>query len=125
MRDRLIELIKQGEKNFSDKYTSKVMSHINELYDFIVDHLLANGVVVLPCKIGETLYDAREFFYKIDAPYLYEMKSDDICVEKDSKSGEYRFIYDDAYVGYDEIGKTVFLTREEAEAKLKEGVLNV
>ena len=84
----------------------------------VADYLLENGVIVPPCKIGETLYDAREFFYKADAPDLYEMKSDDICVEKDSKSGEYRFIYDDAYVSYDEIGKTVFLTKEEAEQAL-------
>lgn len=112
MRDRLIELLKECVLlDVPPEYQTNI--------NYIADHLLTNGVVVLPCKIGETLYDAREFFYKADAPDLYEMKSDDICVEKDSKSGKYRFIYDDAYVSYDEIGKTVFLTKEEAEQALK------
>jgi hypothetical protein len=116
MRDRLIELIRQAKKKTKGENCDIERNMI------FADYLLANGVVVLPCKIGETLYDAREFFYKADAPDLYEMKSDDICVEKDSKSGEYRFIYDDAYVSYDEIGKTVFLTKEEAERALRKSV---
>lgn len=33
MRDRLIELIRQGDKTFVDKYEGKVMLHIDELYD--------------------------------------------------------------------------------------------
>lgn len=118
MRDRLIELLKKKYDHFCDQCGVNKDSHYIEN---LADYLLANGVIVLPCKIGETIYDAREFFYKADAPDMYEMKSDDICVEKDSKSGEYRFIYDDAYVSYEEIGKTIFLTREEAEQALKGG----
>ena len=45
-RERLIELIKQGDKKFADKYTGKVISHIEEVYDFVADYLLANGVIV-------------------------------------------------------------------------------
>ena len=57
MRDRLIELITQGDKTFADKYTGKVMSHIDELYGFIADYLLANGVIVPPCKVGDMVYE--------------------------------------------------------------------
>ena len=56
MRDRLIELIKQGEKKFADKYEGKEMSHIYEIYDFLADCLLENGVIVPPCKVGDKLY---------------------------------------------------------------------
>ena len=49
-RERLIELIKQGDKNFADNYEGKVMSHIDEVYEFVADHLLANGVIVPPSE---------------------------------------------------------------------------
>lgn len=51
MRERLVELIKQGDKAFADKYTGNVISHIDEIdeiYEFTADYLIANGVIVLP-----------------------------------------------------------------------------
>lgn len=45
MRDRLIELIKEGNGGYEFNGLGR-----------IVDHLLAAGVIVLPCKIGETVY---------------------------------------------------------------------
>lgn len=110
MRDRLIELL-----------CGHYMNTISDAED-VADYLLANGVIVLPCNIGDTVYDAREYIYGVPCPEIYEMKSDDINIEKDNKSGEYRFIYDDAYISFDEFGKGLFLTREEAEQALKEGV---
>jgi hypothetical protein len=64
--------------------------------------------VELPCKVGDTVY-------------WYNM-SGEITEAVIVKNGfiakiECGFEYD---VGYDEIGKTVFLTREEAEAALAE-----
>lgn len=56
MRDRLIERMKQGEKAFADKYTGKVMSHIEEVYDFIADSILADGWTRPPCKVGDVVY---------------------------------------------------------------------
>ena len=58
-RKRLVELIKQGDKAFTDKYTGKIMmlvDKIEEVYDFIADHLLDNGIVVPPCKVGDVIY---------------------------------------------------------------------
>ena len=43
MRDRLIELIKGGSQYICDDAV---------LIERIADHLLTNGVIVLPCKVG-------------------------------------------------------------------------
>ena len=43
-----------------------------------------------------------------------------MTIEK-KKDGTYRFSYDSCYICPDMIGKTVFLTREEAEQALKGG----
>lgn len=112
MRDRLIELL----NDWGNKENDGVRA------ESIADYLLENGVIVLPCNIGDTIYDATEYIYGIPCPEIYEMKSDDINIEKDNESGEYRFIYDGGYISFDEFGKVLFLTREEAENALKGGV---
>lgn len=121
MRDRLIELLKQAEKQQS---LNVVCGDIDSLIDspkgaeFIADYLLANGVVVPPCKVGDVVYT-------YSAKRIKEWKI--TFVGKNSRN-EYKFI---AVVGKCEdlltfwnyeIGKTVFLTEEEAERALKGGV---
>ncbi len=68
----------------------------------LIDHLIANGVVVLPCKVGDTVY-------QVDLARVYESKITKMIYETDG-------------VGFDSraIGKHVFLTREEAERALEE-----
>ena len=60
-------------------------------------------LVALPCKVGDKVY-------QIDAERVYESEVKGI-------------IYDAGHIDFDEraIGKTVFLTLEEAEAALKGG----
>lgn len=48
MRDRLIELVEDG---FPKRYEVFLREDIEE----IADHLLANGVIVLPCQKGAVL----------------------------------------------------------------------
>jgi hypothetical protein len=50
MRDRLIELLEQGHKNYL-------------YYDQIADHLIENGVIVPPCKVGDVVYVIFSTFY--------------------------------------------------------------
>jgi hypothetical protein len=47
-RKRLVELIKQGEMN----YTTST-NYDGDLLDYLADYLLANGIVVPPCKVGD------------------------------------------------------------------------
>ena len=90
------------------------------------DYLLAKGVIVPPCKVGDVVYkpiitdDTHE-------PAIWDITISQISIE----TGK---LFNEAYaVGticksnsgisfdFDEIGKTVFLTKEEAEQALKEG----
>ena len=65
--------------------------------------LLANGVILPPCKVGSVVFQT-------DGVRIYPL-----IVE--------RVIYDTNGIAFDEraIGKTIFLTREEAERALKGG----
>lgn len=115
-RERLIELIADSKQlnawSVEDKW-----GRIEDL----ADHLLANGVIVLPCKIGEKLYDTGEFFLEnCSCPEIYELKDDEMTIHKRQYGEEYRFTYDSFYIGHDDFGKTVFLSREEAEKALAE-----
>ena len=91
--ERLIDLIIDAKR--TDPETGSFT-------DYLADYLLANGIIVLPCKVGDTVY-------QIDAERVFESKVKAI-------------VYDTENIAFDEraIGKTVFLTREEAEKALKE-----
>ena len=94
-RDRLIELIDEA---INDEETS---------YSNIADYLLANGVIVLPCKVG-----AKVWFIKKDR------------VPDDDYRMNFHCEWVMGYVHFqlsmiEKIGKTMFLTREEAEQELQ------
>ena len=99
MRDRLIELIEEWHKNAPTQY--------------LADHLLDNGVIVPPCKVGDKLYIVADVSKKIIectiiGVWLYEHS----CM----------VITDSGTIHNKSFGKTVFLTKEEAEQALKGGV---
>lgn len=104
-RKRLIELIERAEEKFA-KYTLHSVhddnKEIPKREEMIADELLENGVIVPPCKVGDTVYQADT------AGRIYEIKVKGI-------------IYDTDGVAFDDraIGKTVFLTKEEAEKALE------
>ena len=94
-RERLKELISQ-------------VQYMGGLECKLADHLLSNGVIVPPCKVGDKIYwynmggeiveaDVRKIMYAARHPHGFE--------------------YD---IGFEDFGKTVFLTKEEAEKALKE-----
>ena len=99
MRERLIDLI----------------FDVVELYPFeyenLVDHLLDNGVIVPLVKVGQTVYRVGDPIKKI-----YEW--DVVCIESYGNDTEYVDDSDNRFTA-DDIGKTVFLTHEAAEAALK------
>lgn len=110
-RERLVELI-----------ISSVNGCARNWAEVIADYLLANGVIVPPLKMGYRVW-IIDWCYEINC---YEVSS----VRYREDRSEKRFSYDalmvdknNADIGFDDsdIGKTVFLTKEEAEAKLKEG----
>ena len=81
----------------------------------LADHLLANGVIVPPCKVGDIVYTIFEG----------NIEALKVTYTKTEESAEFVYRYYDAKnkflnMPFSErsIGKTVFLTKEEAEEKL-------
>lgn len=91
----------------------------------LADYLIANGVIVLPCKIGDSLY-------LVDLECgVCKCIVNDIQILSDNEPVFTLYYYSqngyepaelewDVDIEMDCFGKTVFLTKEEAEAKLKE-----
>ena len=92
MRERLIEIL-------SKPIYPKVGVDPAEV---VADYLLDNGVIVPPCKVGDKVYQT-------DGTRIYE-------------SEVRKIIYDTGHIAFDEdaIGKSVFLSRDEAEKALAE-----
>ena len=70
-------------------------------------------LIKLPCKVGDTLYRLVPNLYR---EYV-EIKIAQFVI---NKNGIYFITNKGVHWSVNRIGKTVFLTREEAEAKLKE-----
>ena len=101
-RDRLIELISR-------------VQYLGGLEEKVADHLLANGVIVPPCKVGDSIF-------RVGNGEIWEWLIEHIEIYGD----EIGFVDDgENYFTPDKIGKTVFLTKEEAEQALKGGEQDV
>ena len=121
MRDRLIELLYDANEKFDETDCTD-----EEAVELLADHLLANGVIVPPCKVGDTVWFLNRYssisMYK---DFVYEAKVVRVYVERDNELCLSVRIKNEfgttEYPRITEIGKTVFLTREEAERALKGG----
>ena len=82
------------------------LRHVHEL----VKSEAEGRLLILPCKVGDTV------FYNDTYGNVYEAIVQSIVIDKS------RTIFITSGIGFDEttVGKTVFLTREEAEAAMKE-----
>ena len=108
-RKRLIELIKQS-----------LFKHIYKscnLPENIADDLIANSIIVLPCKIGTPLYFLSGDLEKCEiiesSTWLYIIDSFGlITIEETLHELSYKNNYEYTF------GSTVFSTREEAEKAL-------
>ncbi len=118
-RERLIELLCEVKHYESDDLTYNDIENI-------ADHLLANGVIVPPCKVGDMLYlTTCDSPTRIEETRVSQIK---IIVKENGKIS-YRIsapcVYDtwgDAHwsICAFDFGKTVFLTKSQAEETLKE-----
>lgn len=138
MRDRLKKLILENDilchtcGENTDSYCA----------EYLADRLIENGVIVPPCKVGDVVYSPRE-------NGILEQNVISIEIEKDSHvrvyftcdylcdgcpheqtyqsqagdSGCYGE-YGESLFAFEDFGKTVFLTREEAERAMKDGAKN-
>jgi hypothetical protein len=117
MRDRLIEILEQMSCHYYEDCDQQdcVECGRMEIYDSdikkIANHLIANGVIVPPCKVGDTVY-----WYGL-VNHLVEAKI--VAIDSGAKARVEKIDYEYDLLGED-FGKTVFFTKEDAEQALKE-----
>jgi hypothetical protein len=99
MRDRLIELLTKSGASFE-----------RALPEEIADYLLAEGVIVTPVKVGQTVYCIR--YDRSRKPYVKPLGV--LSITTYGKGVFTLFTTRD-----DRLGLTAFLTREEAEIALE------
>ncbi len=112
MRDRLIELL-MNTPRLPITVGGRTNGKTYQTAGNIADHLLANGVVVPPCKLGDKVY----YITGIHNTLVKEAKVEEIYV---GESG-FAFQLCSNYTYFTLQQEEVFLSREEAEQKLKEG----
>lgn len=109
-RKRLIELlynIPPMNINIGGRRNGKRLMTMQHL----ADHLLANGVIVPPCKVGQTVFCIR--YDKARKPFVKPLE---ICSIASFGAGKFMVFT----TKLDTWGVTAFATREEAEKALAE-----
>ena len=112
MRDRLIELLRNALKKEVIFFGENCGTTYQTAED-IADYLLANGVIVPPCKVGDTVYCAKKSTQKIMTGEIEDITYWD--------TGHFSYGIDCGFYSIGARYDEVFLTREEAERALKGG----
>lgn len=123
-RERLIELLKNDNcpSPFICDANCKYINSDNCSAERKADYLLKNGVIVPAVEIGTTVYEIRQK----GIGFSNRRYDSGITTQKQLKNaifgGKTLYIQSKLYAKSDNVrlGKTVFLTREEAEEALKE-----
>ena len=117
MRDRLIELLKMVEYQYIETHSIMTQN--------VADFLLQRGVIVPPCKVGQKLYTV--YTRGINDKFIQESTVSKIVlddwdglriIKKVVDERGCCFFYD---VEKEQLNKTTFFSKEEAEQALKGG----
>lgn len=106
MHDRLVELLMSVPK-LNITCGGRMLGRTYQTAQNIADYLLANGVIVPPWKVVDVVYRVCKQKYPVDS-YRMHWEEDWVILTRP---------FDLSMIP--EIGKTVFLTRKEAEQALK------
>lgn len=127
-RERLIQLLQSSHCVEFWNHNTDDFIEPNPI-EKLADYLLANGVVCPPCKVGDKVYRIAKLF--CDKTIIVEGEVFEFAITHESaKKDEYRFYFrafneDFIHRNYSkwcdffDFSKTVFLSREEAEAALE------
>ena len=116
VREKMVELLREAPYNIFDNKLKGML--FDSCLALIADHLIANGVTVLPVQVGDRLYEVTGrktiSVYKVKA---IRVELFGLFIEWDIVEG---FVWQSlSGINAEEIGKTVFLSREEAEKALE------
>ena len=128
MRERLIQLISNADEECKHSKDCKSCSGYGKgsqcMNYHIADHLLANGVIVPPCKVGDKIYKVWYAECHNGSTFTDSFECDGCVDECDIKkvitevnAPSSEFIISNFMGGFK--NDVYYLTREEAEAKLK------
>ena len=111
-RDRLIKDLRISKTEWLEKECDHETD--KELVEYVADYLIADGWIRPPCKVGQRVYAIY-----LNGELRTSLQGDRITQIKINRGG-YHFKCWWGYFHLSDIGKTVFLTKEQAEQKLKE-----
>ena len=117
-RDRLIELILQGENEADKKGIANCQMYNLEKAKILADYLLANGVIVSPVKVGDMFYIVKSYtnsYLEIVSREVVSTLVKEILINKNGIS----IVTEEAEYNAEDIGDLIFLTKKEAEEKLR------
>ena len=96
-RERLVELLVDSEIDYAQYLSEACNKAINgdvtvqlmKRMEFYADRLLANGVIVPPCKVGDKFYKVERWCteggYREKPSYAYSSTCEDCCEECDGE----------------------------------------
>ena len=111
-KERLTNIIHNAQNKYLNllKFESSILA----------DYLIANGVICLPCKVGDKVYTSYDHLLHKETSEILECKVAFIGFIED---GNYINLVDNYghlhSMSFDIFDNTVFLTREEAERRWK------
>ena len=121
MRDRLIELLRQIDFEYGEECvcaSEDGYKGVPDFAKFFADHLLAEGVIVPPCYIGQEIWHITKHY---DGRIEIRKGKVSMLQQKSDKSWKIRITVNSSVWDFtpNEIGTEYFLTREEAEKALE------
>ena len=113
-RDRLIELQLKAYKEWRNNTNLDI-----SVAEFTTDYILADGWIRPPCKVGDTVW---ELYTQYNGNVIIREGKISMLAQKADKSWKVRITVNSSVWDFkvNDIGTRYFLTKEEAEEKLKE-----
>lgn len=109
-KERITEILKAYTKKHN------IVASVVILEEY-AEELVRHGAILPPCKTGDTVYSiaCNEIHPFVVVASKIQLVGEEASFEYKAENVEYPMFFDDS-----NIGKTVFLTKEEAEQALKE-----
>lgn len=116
-KEKLVELLMQGMEKAQKQNIGAFLA--GSLANILADHLIENGVIVPPCKVGDTIYIVEDYGYKKE---IIEQETGCLVIKgtNDFSRELWQDIYGGVICSFNDFEKNAFLTKEEAEKALAE-----
>lgn len=113
-KEKLVGLINEADSNYN--FELSVGKIPKPRVEYEAEFLLKNGVIVPPCEVGDKMYCDGKYFASHCTGEIMEFP---VNVVETTVSATFRGEIDVRF-DFDDFGKIVFLTKEEAEKVLAE-----